>query len=144
MREDQCFARYYRGQCSNALMGVHLRSTCCCSIGAAWGSPCSACPAPGSSERAALCQGTVKPRSRYSEFISTAQYFLSYLRWLYILFRQVTFFRKSTNVSSSRTSVRTDSARVSLIHLFMTFIFSQKLRSDNVGTRFRLMSRGYL
>ena len=58
LREDECFVRYYRGQCSSGLMGLHSRSTCCCSIGAAWSAACEPCPARDSTEYIDLCQGT--------------------------------------------------------------------------------------
>lgn len=56
MREETCYTRYYRGQCLEPLMGLHLQSTCCCSIGAAWGDQCKQCPSKGSDQFANLCE----------------------------------------------------------------------------------------
>ena len=41
-----CWTEVTEGsQCENSLPGLSLRSECCCSLGVAWGSPCSLCSA---------------------------------------------------------------------------------------------------
>nr|XP_018912347.1 PREDICTED: fibrillin-2-like [Bemisia tabaci]XP_018912348.1 PREDICTED: fibrillin-2-like [Bemisia tabaci] len=60
-RESRCYLNYegHDGQniCSQELGSPVTKSTCCCSIGRAWGSKCELCPAPGSEEHSKLCPG---------------------------------------------------------------------------------------
>ena len=55
-----CYAMFANGQCINPSTKMVSKSTCCCCSVAfsqvlGWGSPCSACPAPGSPEFTQLC-----------------------------------------------------------------------------------------
>lgn len=47
LRRSNCYQDYSRMFCSMQFMGLFTRSDCCCSLGAAWGDPCAACPRPG-------------------------------------------------------------------------------------------------
>ena len=38
-----CWTELTEGQCEASLPGASLKSECCCSLGLAWGSPCSLC-----------------------------------------------------------------------------------------------------
>lgn len=54
-RKSSCFLEYRHGQCSSKMLGVYHQAICCCSVGKAWGSPCSACPRPDTEEYKRLC-----------------------------------------------------------------------------------------
>lgn len=45
MRKESCYLSYEGGQCFNPMMHPQTKMLCCCSMGAAWGSPCEKCPA---------------------------------------------------------------------------------------------------
>ncbi|KAK8752711.1 hypothetical protein OTU49_007075, partial [Cherax quadricarinatus] len=47
LREETCFLEYRNGVCSKELEGLFQKSTCCCTVGKAWGESCEACPRPG-------------------------------------------------------------------------------------------------
>lgn len=42
-------------ECGAALPGKYRMDVCCCSLGAAWGAACEACPEPESPAFASLC-----------------------------------------------------------------------------------------
>ena len=44
-----------RNVCTNNVDDQLSRSTCCCSVGKAWGPQCEICPAPDTDEFKALC-----------------------------------------------------------------------------------------
>ena len=46
-RTSSCYMEYSRGLCTSPILGNYLKSTCCCSLGKAWGSPCKQCPRKG-------------------------------------------------------------------------------------------------
>lgn len=56
MRKDVCYARYYRGQCVDPMLGLHYKATCCCSLGKAWGNTCEPCPSKDSDQYRELCE----------------------------------------------------------------------------------------
>lgn len=45
MRKESCYLNYESGECFNPMMHPQTKMLCCCSMGAAWGSPCEKCPA---------------------------------------------------------------------------------------------------
>lgn len=45
MRKESCYLNYESGECFNPMMYPQTKMLCCCSMGAAWGSPCEKCPA---------------------------------------------------------------------------------------------------
>ncbi|XP_050679493.1 fibrillin-1-like isoform X1 [Leptidea sinapis] len=57
VRQRQCYMEWdeYSGTCSGAVGVPQTRYLCCCSVGRAWGAPCTACPDRGSPEHVALC-----------------------------------------------------------------------------------------
>ncbi|XP_054439323.1 fibrillin-3 [Pteronotus mesoamericanus] len=62
LRLEPCFLRWnedHGGACGAPLPGKHRMDVCCCSVGAAWGAACEACPVPESLAFASLC-----PRGR--------------------------------------------------------------------------------
>ena len=44
MREEPCYMKYEEGECTMPMRQDLTRFKCCCSMGAAWGSRCEACP----------------------------------------------------------------------------------------------------
>ncbi|XP_032164950.1 fibrillin-3 isoform X7 [Mustela erminea] len=55
MRLEPCFLHWDEDECGAALPGKHRMDVCCCSVGAAWGAACEACPEPESPAFASLC-----------------------------------------------------------------------------------------
>ncbi|KAK2087253.1 hypothetical protein P7K49_033160 [Saguinus oedipus] len=55
VRLERCFLRWDEDECGAALPGKYRMDVCCCSVGAAWGAKCEACPDPESLEFASLC-----------------------------------------------------------------------------------------
>lgn len=55
MRLEPCFLRWAEDECGAALPGKYWMDVCCCSVGAAWGVACEACPEPESPAFASLC-----------------------------------------------------------------------------------------
>uniref|UniRef100_A0A2K6DVG1 Fibrillin 3 n=1 Tax=Macaca nemestrina TaxID=9545 RepID=A0A2K6DVG1_MACNE len=55
VRLEPCFLRWDEDECGVTLPGKYRMDVCCCSIGAAWGAECEACPDPESLEFASLC-----------------------------------------------------------------------------------------
>ncbi|KAF2981348.1 hypothetical protein EK904_013603 [Melospiza melodia maxima] len=55
IRTEQCYLRWEEEECVQAVPGRLRMDSCCCALGAAWGSGCQRCPAPGSPEHRALC-----------------------------------------------------------------------------------------
>lgn len=43
-RKESCYVSYESGQCFNPMALPQTKMLCCCSMGAAWGSPCERCP----------------------------------------------------------------------------------------------------
>ena len=58
-RQEPCHLEYRLGMCTNTILGLFSRKTCCCSLGRGWGDKCSRCPRPGSQEFINLCGRTV-------------------------------------------------------------------------------------
>ncbi|XP_068954872.1 fibrillin-3 isoform X1 [Petaurus breviceps papuanus] len=55
VRVEQCFLKWDEDECLAPLSGKYRMDMCCCSVGAAWGADCEACPEPGSPEFAIIC-----------------------------------------------------------------------------------------
>ncbi|PNI18364.1 FBN3 isoform 4 [Pan troglodytes] len=55
VRLEPCFLRWDEDECGVTLPGKYRMDVCCCSLGAAWGAECEACPDPESLEFASLC-----------------------------------------------------------------------------------------
>ncbi|XP_046415905.1 fibrillin-2-like isoform X1 [Neodiprion fabricii] len=55
MRRERCYTSFESGTCDHPMMRPQTRMLCCCSIGAAWGSPCERCPRKGTQEYVTLC-----------------------------------------------------------------------------------------
>ncbi|XP_058393999.1 fibrillin-3 [Diceros bicornis minor] len=55
MRLELCFLHWDEDECGAALPGKYRMDLCCCSVGAAWGAVCQACPEPESPAFASLC-----------------------------------------------------------------------------------------
>lgn len=58
-KKDYCYMEYRSGQCSNPSNILITRSCCCCAANVGqifgYGSPCTKCPEPGTSEFDQLC-----------------------------------------------------------------------------------------
>ncbi|VDI06848.1 Hypothetical predicted protein, partial [Mytilus galloprovincialis] len=67
-RQSSCYMEYSRGLCSSPIFGNYLKSTCCCSLGKAWGSPCKSCPRKGTDEYTSLCASVVDEINECVEF----------------------------------------------------------------------------
>ncbi|XP_032070485.1 fibrillin-2 [Thamnophis elegans] len=55
IRMEQCYLRWDEDDCVQPVLGKFRMDTCCCAIGAAWGSDCEECPKPGTKEYEDLC-----------------------------------------------------------------------------------------
>ncbi|KAK6492730.1 fibrillin-2 [Huso huso] len=55
VRVEQCYLTFDEDECTQPVAGKFRMDACCCSIGAAWGTECEACPEPGSQEYEAIC-----------------------------------------------------------------------------------------
>ncbi|XP_025772212.1 fibrillin-3 [Puma concolor] len=55
VRLEPCFLHREEDECGAALPGKYRMDVCCCSVGAAWGDECEACPEPESPAFASLC-----------------------------------------------------------------------------------------
>ncbi|OWK59643.1 Fibrillin-2 [Lonchura striata] len=56
IRMEPCYLRWEEEECVQAVPGRLRMDSCCCAVGAAWGSSgCQRCPAPGSQEHQDLC-----------------------------------------------------------------------------------------
>nr|XP_024214767.1 fibrillin-2 [Halyomorpha halys] len=55
MRMEQCYTNIQGSECTHPMMMKQTRMLCCCSMGAAWGTPCQKCPTPGSRQYIDLC-----------------------------------------------------------------------------------------
>uniref|UniRef100_A0A8D1TIW8 Fibrillin 3 n=1 Tax=Sus scrofa TaxID=9823 RepID=A0A8D1TIW8_PIG len=55
VRLELCYLRWDEDECGAALPGKYRMDVCCCSVGAAWGATCEACPKPESAAFASLC-----------------------------------------------------------------------------------------
>uniref|UniRef100_A0A8C4TFG9 Fibrillin-1-like n=1 Tax=Erpetoichthys calabaricus TaxID=27687 RepID=A0A8C4TFG9_ERPCA len=54
-RKEVCYFKHEDERCSSPIPGKLLLSSCCCSVGAAWGPECDECPEKGSPEYLELC-----------------------------------------------------------------------------------------
>ncbi|XP_043673250.1 fibrillin-2-like isoform X2 [Vespula pensylvanica] len=54
-RKESCYLTYESGQCFNPMAQPQTKMLCCCSMGAAWGSPCERCPPERTREHEILC-----------------------------------------------------------------------------------------
>ncbi|KAK6631430.1 hypothetical protein RUM44_005957 [Polyplax serrata] len=54
-RKENCYMQYNEEGCTHPMSHEQTRMVCCCSMGAAWGSPCKPCPKPGTREYVWLC-----------------------------------------------------------------------------------------
>ncbi|KAI1905149.1 hypothetical protein AGOR_G00013160 [Albula goreensis] len=55
VRSEHCYLTWDEDECAKPVSGRFRMDACCCTVGAAWGSDCEACPEPGSREYEALC-----------------------------------------------------------------------------------------
>ncbi|NXQ28620.1 FBN2 protein, partial [Alaudala cheleensis] len=55
IRMEQCYLRWEEEECVQPVPGRLRMDSCCCAVGAAWGSGCERCPVPGTEEHRALC-----------------------------------------------------------------------------------------
>lgn len=55
MRKEPCYMSYINNTCINAMSQSQTKMLCCCSMGAAWGINCEACPTLGSRDYLSLC-----------------------------------------------------------------------------------------
>ncbi|ETE61011.1 Fibrillin-2, partial [Ophiophagus hannah] len=55
IRMEQCYLRWDEDDCVQPVPGKFRMDTCCCAIGAAWGSDCEECPKTGTKEYEDLC-----------------------------------------------------------------------------------------
>ena len=55
MRKELCYVNYESGQCFNPMIHPQTKMLCCCSMGAAWGTPCEKCPGERTREHEILC-----------------------------------------------------------------------------------------
>ncbi|XP_078142364.1 fibrillin-2 [Centroberyx gerrardi] len=55
IRSEHCYLTYDEDSCAKPVPGRFRMDACCCTVGAAWGRECEACPDPGTNEYDALC-----------------------------------------------------------------------------------------
>ncbi|KAH0628173.1 hypothetical protein JD844_009001 [Phrynosoma platyrhinos] len=55
IRMEQCYLKWDEDECVQPVPGKFRIDTCCCAVGAAWGSDCEECPKPGTKEYEILC-----------------------------------------------------------------------------------------
>uniref|UniRef100_A0A803TRF1 Fibrillin-2 n=1 Tax=Anolis carolinensis TaxID=28377 RepID=A0A803TRF1_ANOCA len=55
IRMEQCYLKWDEDECVHPVPGKFRMDTCCCAVGAAWGSDCEECPKPGTKEYEILC-----------------------------------------------------------------------------------------
>uniref|UniRef100_A0AAY5EYQ0 Fibrillin 2b n=1 Tax=Electrophorus electricus TaxID=8005 RepID=A0AAY5EYQ0_ELEEL len=55
VRSEQCYMKWDEDECGEPLPGRYRVDMCCCSVGAAWGVDCEACPSPASPEYKSIC-----------------------------------------------------------------------------------------
>uniref|UniRef100_A0A8B9LZJ9 Fibrillin 2 n=1 Tax=Astyanax mexicanus TaxID=7994 RepID=A0A8B9LZJ9_ASTMX len=55
IRLEHCYLTYDEDECVQPVSGRFRMDACCCTVGAAWGKECEACPEPGTREYEALC-----------------------------------------------------------------------------------------
>ncbi|KAL7847601.1 hypothetical protein AOLI_G00223190 [Acnodon oligacanthus] len=55
IRSEHCYLTYDEDMCGLPVAGRFRMDACCCTVGAAWGKECEACPEPGTREYEALC-----------------------------------------------------------------------------------------
>lgn len=55
IRMEQCYLKWDEDECVQPVPGKFRMDTCCCAVGAAWGSDCEECPKPATKEYELLC-----------------------------------------------------------------------------------------
>lgn len=55
IRSELCYLTYDEDVCGQPVPGRFRLDVCCCTVGAAWGKECEACPDPGTREYEMLC-----------------------------------------------------------------------------------------
>ncbi|XP_029108624.1 fibrillin-2 isoform X1 [Scleropages formosus] len=55
LRLEHCYLTWDEDSCAQPVLGRFRMDACCCTVGAAWGTDCDACPQPGTREYEALC-----------------------------------------------------------------------------------------
>ncbi|KAI4882658.1 hypothetical protein NFI96_001503 [Prochilodus magdalenae] len=55
IRSEHCYLTYDEDMCGQPVGGRFRMDACCCTVGAAWGKECEACPEPGTREYETLC-----------------------------------------------------------------------------------------
>ncbi|XP_067114081.1 fibrillin-2-like [Osmerus mordax] len=55
IRSEHCYLTYDEDLCTKPVPGRFRMDACCCTVGAAWGKECEACPEPGTRQYEALC-----------------------------------------------------------------------------------------
>lgn len=55
IRSELCYLTYDEDMCGQPVPGRFRMDVCCCTVGAAWGKECEACPEPGTREYETLC-----------------------------------------------------------------------------------------
>ncbi|XP_054842527.1 fibrillin-2 [Eublepharis macularius] len=55
IRMEQCYLKWDEDECVQPVPGKFRMDTCCCAVGAAWGSDCEECPKPATKEYEILC-----------------------------------------------------------------------------------------
>lgn len=55
IRSEQCYMKWDEDECVEPLPGRYRVDMCCCTVGAAWGVDCEACPKPDTPEFKTIC-----------------------------------------------------------------------------------------
>uniref|UniRef100_A0A8C2EZW0 Fibrillin 2b n=1 Tax=Cyprinus carpio TaxID=7962 RepID=A0A8C2EZW0_CYPCA len=55
IRSEQCYMKWDEDECVEPLPGRYRVDMCCCTVGAAWGVDCEACPKPNTPEYKTIC-----------------------------------------------------------------------------------------
>ncbi len=55
IRSEQCYMKWDEDECVEPLPGRYRVDMCCCTVGAAWGVDCEACPKPNTLEFKTIC-----------------------------------------------------------------------------------------
>lgn len=55
IRSEQCYMKWDEDECVEPLPGRYRADLCCCTVGAAWGVDCEACPKAGTPEFKTIC-----------------------------------------------------------------------------------------
>lgn len=77
IRKENCYLSYDYSGCSNPMSSDLTKMLCCCTMGKAWGSPCSPCPTPESGKN------FIYIHYKLMDILINLYYIMSYFRGLH-------------------------------------------------------------